>query len=303
MLDQVSQMNGIIAVVNTPFTADNKIDIESLRRYVQLALKNRVVGFLVPAMAAEVDKLTIEERETMVRTVLEAANGTAPVIGGASAADQKTRLMLSENLIKIHCDAILVCIPFENEDQYCRDVRQIAELKPNCLVIQEWDFRGYGVPVPVIAKLFRELEVFRCLKVEVVPAGAKYSAVIQATGGKLHVSGGWAASQMIEGLDRGVNAFMATILHDIYGKVYELHRSGERKRAQALFYHLLPILSFSHQHPDICIHFNKRMMHRLGIFSTFKVREPILPFDSYHQRVADELMEKALRLSASLKAT
>src|SRR5690606_13244997 len=106
-----------------------------------------------------------------------------------------------------------------------------------------------------------------------------YSAVLDATGGRLHVSGGWAAMQMIEALDRGVHAFLPTGLHGLYTRIYALYASGDRAAARAAFDALLPILAFSNQHLDISIHFFKRLLHRQGVYATPRVRGPILPFD------------------------
>ena len=99
---------------------------------------------------------------------------------------------------------MLVSIPYTDTATYRAEVEAVAALEPPFLMLQDWDASGYGVPVAEIVQLFEEIEVFRCLKVEVVPAGVKYSEVLAATEGRLHVSGGWAVSQMIEGLDRGV---------------------------------------------------------------------------------------------------
>ena len=128
----------------------------------------------------------------------------------------------------------------------------------------------------------------------------KYSKVIEATEGKLHVSGGWAGTQMIEALDRGVNAFMPTVLHDVYNKIYQLHRNGNREAAIKIFNQLIPIIAFSHQHVDISIQFNKRLVQKQGLFATSNVREPILPFDSYHEKIAEELIDKAIELTKTL---
>lgn len=293
-------MNGIIGVINTPFTRDDKIDCDSLGWYVNHGIDAGVAGFLVPAMAGEVDKLTVSERRLIVETVLDAARGSVPVIGGASAPNQELRIYHTKMLNDLGCDGVLVSIPFENEQQFEKNIHAIANLQPGFLMIQDWDFKGYGIPVAMILQLFHDVDVFRCLKVEVVPAGVKYTEVIEATQGRLHVSGGWASSQMIEGLDRGVHAFMSTILPEVYSKVYELHRNGNREAAKRLFHELVPILAFSHQHLDISIHFNKRLANRLGIFSTSKVRKPILPFDKYHERIADELIHTAVELTKSL---
>ncbi|HOF38811.1 MAG TPA: dihydrodipicolinate synthase family protein, partial [Candidatus Hydrogenedentes bacterium] len=214
---------GIITVLNTPFTQDDAIDVYGLARNVENAVAAGVAGFLAPAMASEVDKLTENERDVMVRTVLEAAAGRVPVFGGASAASQAERVHWTRAMLRLGCDGVLVSVPFEDEAQYEREVREIAECGPPMLMLQDWDPRGYGVPVAVIARLFDELECFRSLKIEVVPAGVKYSDVLHATDGRLHVAGGWAVMQMIEALDRGVHAFMPTGMHRLYTRIYALH--------------------------------------------------------------------------------
>jgi len=296
----VEDLNGIIAVCDTPFDGKNEIDHESVRRYVQHALKGGVVGFLVPAKAAEVEKLSAPEREQLVATVLDEVNGRVPVIGGTAAAGRPERINYARTLIESGCAGVLVSIPFTDRRSFERDVLEIAGLQPDFLMIQDWDFQGYGMPVEVIIDLFNKVDCFRCLKVEVVPAGVKYSEILGATAGNLHVSGGWAGGQMIEALDRGVHAFMPTILPEVYTRIYQLHRSGERERAKNIFYDLLTILAFSHQHLDISIHFGKRLYHQLGIFKTAYVREPILPFDAFHARIADEMIARAIELSQQL---
>jgi len=290
-MKQLLDLRGIITVLNTPFTAEDAIDTESLKRNAALALDAGVAGFLVPAMASEVGKLSDAEREMMVAAVISVVKGRVPTIGGASAPTPEDRVRAAQSLIRLGCEGVLVSIPYENDIQYERDVRDIADLNPGFLMLQDWDSAGFGVPVPLVARLFSEIDVFRCLKVEVVPAGVKYSAVLDATDGRLHVSGGWAEMQMIEALDRGVHAFMPTAMHAIYTRIFSLYHQGQREKARDLFARLLPVSAFSNQHLDISIHFFKRLLWAQGVFATPRVREPILPFDAYHQRIATELFD------------
>jgi len=297
----IEKLNGIIGVINTPFSEDNLIDSDSLRNYVRHSIESGVTGFLALGMAAEINKLTLEEKEFIVKIIVDEVKGRVPVICCVSSDTQEERLFLTEKFIDCGCDGIMVNILFDNEDSFIRQISNIDELKPGFLMIQDWDFKGYGIPIDVIQKLFNEIESFKCLKIEVVPAGVKYTEVRKATKSKLHVSGGWAGTQMIEALDRGVNAFMPTVLHDVYVKIFDLHHSGRREEAKELFYEMVPILAFSHQHLDISIHFNKKLVHRQGIFSTDKVRDPIIPFDDFHERIAEELIVKAKCLTEKLK--
>ena len=246
-MDVIREMSGIIAVVNTPFTHDGKLDETSLCRHVEFALNNEVVGFLISAMAAEVNILTFAERQLIAKSVTESSGTKIPVIGGTAALIQAERLNLCRMFLDNGCAGILVNIPYENENQNQDLVGEIADLNPEILMIQDW-----------------------------------------------------ASTQMIEALDRGVNAFMPTILHNSYNQIFRIHRAGDRERAERLFNNLVPIPGFSHQHPDITIHFNKHLLVRQGIFFNSSVRQPILRFDEYHKRVATNLIDNEINLSQSL---
>lgn len=295
-------LRGIVTVLNTPFTQQDTLDLPGLVRNVDAALAAGVAGFLVPAMASEVEKLRDAERTELVRTVVGHVAGRAAVIGGASAATPEARLEVARACIALGCDGVLASIPYQSDAQYTADVHALAALEPPMLMLQDWDAAGAGIPVPLIATLFESVPAFQCLKVEVVPAGVKYSAVRAATGGRLHVSGGWAVMQMIEAFDRGVDAIMPTGLHILYTRIHALYHAGRREDARALFHRLLPILAFSNQHLDISIHFFKRLLHRQGFYATPRVREPIQPFDAYHQRIADELIDYAIALTEAVAA-
>jgi dihydrodipicolinate synthase/N-acetylneuraminate lyase len=301
MKKQLLELRGVITVLNTPFTDGNALDLPSLRKNVRYALEAGVAGFLVPAMASEVDKLSSEERRRIVEAVLWENSGQVVVIGGASAATAEERKRNTAALIERGCDGVLASIPFQDEVQYERDVRELDDLGPGFLMLQDWDFQGYGLPIPLIVRLFDEVEGFRCLKVEVVPAGVKYSEVLAATEGRLHVSGGWAVMQIIEALDRGVHAFMPTGMHEVYTRIYGLYQSGRREQARSLFERLLPVLAVANQHLDISIHFFKRLLHKQGIFPTSRVREPILPFDEIHESIAGQLIERTIELCGQVR--
>lgn len=290
---------GIVTVLNTPFTKENSIDTAALRKHVKYAMDAGVAGFLVPAMASEVYKLTKDERLLMVDTVLDEVNGRVPVIAGAGETDLQKASDLLGLYIKRGCNHVLFQIPYVKEDVFYNNFMRLAETNPEVIMLQDWDASGYGLPDELICRLFEEVPAFRCLKVETIPAGIKYSRIIELTGNKLHVSGGWAVSQMIEGLRRGVHAFMPTGMHYTYTRIYRSFLEGDHVAAEKLFRELLPILAFSNQHLDISIHFFKRLLHKQGYYPTPDVREPILPFDRLHEEIANGLIEKVISLEHS----
>ncbi len=287
---------GIITVLNTPFGKNDAVDLDALQRNVKNAITAGVAGFLVPAMASEVGSLTGDERVSIVRAVLDANDGRTCMIGGASAKTGEERVTLARQLLDLHVPGILASIEYANDEQYLRDVGQLARLDPGFLMVQDWSTTGYGVPVATVVKAMAEYDAFKALKVEVVPAGVKYTELLEATGGKLHVSGGWAVMQMVEALDRGVHAFMPTGMHRIYTTIYSRYTSGDRPGAVALFEEILPVLAFSNQHLDVSIHFFKRLLHYQGVYPTNCVRAPALIFDATHERIAKELCARVVSI-------
>ena len=291
---------GIVSVLNTPFRSDNSIDYKALKANTRSALDAGVAGFLVPAMASEVYKLSFEERIRMVDSVLYEVNGIVPVFAGAGESDIVKAGKLIRSYLNTGCKNILFQIPFQNAGQFTKQFMELAEFNPDVIMLQDWDPVGYGLPDDLIIDLFEKVESFRCLKIETVPAGVKYSRIKDFTAGNLNLSGGWAVTQMMEGLNRGVHAFMPTGMHRIYTTVYNWFISGKVDEAEELFEKILPVLSFSNQHLDISIHFFKRLLYRQGIYPTYGVREPILPFDRVHTEICDRLIERVIEIENQL---
>ena len=281
---------GVIAVAATPFTDDDRIDTESLRRYVRFGLQNGIKAILTPAFAGEVESLNEEERKLVVETVVDEAAGRVPIVGGASAPDQEGRLRHTDSLIAAGCDAILAFVPFENEDDYRREVSEIAIRVPSEFVLQDQDSTGSGAPVPVIAKLFSELDTFTSIKVEVSGRCRKISELREATASRLCV---WTAGpQMLEALDRGVDGYAPTVMHDVYAAIMRMHRQGMRDEAKQLYYRFVPVMAYQ------TLAFQKRLLMRQGVFTSDRSRTGNPPKDHHEERMMEDLLEYSLKLSA-----
>lgn len=286
-------LRGIVVSLNTPFDEHDHIDFRSLEKVIELHLAEGAVGFLTTAQAAEVFELTLDERINLIRFVRAATRGRAEVIAGTTARDQRESLIAAAAAIKAGCDGVLI----EVSEMHRGDPRAIvdffesfASLGMPMLMIQDLDWTGFGLDVALIAELFERIEPFRCLKIEVNPSGPKYSAVLKATGGRLHVSGGWASHQMLEALDRGVSVFMPTAMTRLFAQVITCHQRGDREAANESFHLTLPVLAFTRQHLDVSIHFHKRLFHQRGVFSTPNVRKHGVPYDAYHEKCGEDLI-------------
>jgi 4-hydroxy-tetrahydrodipicolinate synthase len=178
--------------------------------------------------------------------------------------------------------------------------RAVCEVPIPLLMIQDLEWGGSGLPLSTIVHLAEELEPFRAIKIETVPAGPKYTAVLAATHGRIAVCAGWAVPYLIEALDRGIHAVTPGGLHWVIAEVIRRYRAGDRPAARALFARLLPILGWQNQHIDVSNQFLKLLAVRQGIFATARLRRPDLAFDDVHRRIADELIEETVALHAEI---
>jgi 4-hydroxy-tetrahydrodipicolinate synthase len=296
-------LTGVVAIPQTPFDEDDGLDLDSLMRAVDDRLAAGVDGLLYPVVASEVGRLTTAERHAATKAVIDRVAGRVPVIVGSSADDARDARAMAGWATEQGADGVLVQAPvamMRDVDATLDYFRLVCEAPIRMLMIQDLEWGAPGLPVPTIVRLFEELEPFRCIKVETVPAGSKYTAILAATDGRLNVSGGWAVPQLIEALDRGVHAVMPGGLHWPLVAIIRKYREGDRAGAMRLFDRLLPILAWQNQHIDISNQFLKLLAVRQGIFRSGALRNPQVPFDSFHHRIAAELIEQSMTLHADV---
>lgn len=297
-------LRGVVVSLNTPFNPLNRVDFDSLQRLIEMHLHEGASGFLAPAQAGEVNELSVAERIGIIQFVQQAVREQNTFIAGVTSADPKDACLLAEAALKAGCGAVLAEIP--ERYRYTRAsalkfCREIAQTGVPVLVIQDLDWTGPGLDVSWIVEMFETLECFQCIKIEVRPAGPKYTAVREATGGRLSIAGGWAADQIIEALDRDVDICMPTAMTRRYADIVRHYWSGDRDGAFSRFRTILPVLAFTRQHLDISIQFYKRLMVHRGIFKTVNIRKKCLPYDAFHEKYGEEMIAYLDRLDSSFE--
>jgi 4-hydroxy-tetrahydrodipicolinate synthase len=294
-MSQPPSLDGIIAVPATPFTTDNQVDVESIRRYARKALAAGVVGFLAPADAGEVGTLSQTERDLVVTTFLDEIKGRVPLIGGATDPDPHACVEHARRYIGMGCAGVLAYIKYHDEASWAAQVRALNALNPGFLMIQDLDRGTAPLPVPLIVQLHKECPRFTWVKVETNDRNQKISAIREATRGSLRI--GTAGPDLIELMDRGVQAYMPTLYHDIYARIWSYYRAGHREDAIALYYRLLPCLTFNAQHKHMANHTKKSVLQAEGVFTTRLVRAAERAPDAIEAKLLEELCRYGLSLS------
>ena len=295
-------LRGIVPSMNTPFLDDGSVDLDGIRRSVDAVVQTGVAGMLILAVAAETASLTLPEKRLVAQTFLAHTAGRIPVIVGCSSAEQADRVALAAMARELGAQIMLCQAPAGLVGEaLLAQMAALAQVGPPMLMVQDLEFAGPGLALDDILLLHQQLPAFQCLKIEVALPGPKYSAVLEATQGALHVSGGWAAAQMLEALHRGVHAFIPTAMDTIYVAIYRRFQAGDVAGARALQEQLAPVLAFSNQHLDTSIRFFKHLRHREGIFSTPLCRASVRPLDAHQMRELELNVNRVLAMQGQLR--
>ncbi len=156
-------LHGIVPIINTPFDEKLNIDVPSLERLIEQSITDGIVGCIVPAVASEVEKLSLRERKFLVEQVASIAGRRIKVIAGVSSEEIKDAIGLAENALHLGCDGILCRVPDKLEADHQGIVRFFQELSSvgmEMLMIQDLSWNGYGMSLKTIFEMFKKISAF-----------------------------------------------------------------------------------------------------------------------------------------------
>ncbi len=300
-MSSTPSLRGIIASLHTPFDGQGQVDEASVRRLVDHCVAAGCVGVMAPAVAGEVGSLDAGEQGRLLAIVGEAAVGRLGLVAGVSAPTVEDSVATARVARAVGAAMVVWQPPAGlSPEAIERGIARLADAGPGRVMLQDLDWQGGGLDVGVIAGIARRVPGLAAVKVETVPAGPKYSALRDAVGDRLHLSGGWAAMQMLDGLARGLDAFVPSGLLPVYVRVFDLFTGGRRDVARTLFERMLPIITFSNQHIEVSIRFWKRYRLRQGVFATDHCRSGVRPLDAVQSTEAELMVDRALALDAEI---
>jgi 4-hydroxy-tetrahydrodipicolinate synthase len=105
------KMHGVIIPIVTPFTADDRIDVEALRRLVDYLIDNGVDSLYPNGTTGEMLKLTVEERKLVAEEVLKSAGGRVPVFVQVGAPTTAQTVELARHAVSVGAAGIGVVTP------------------------------------------------------------------------------------------------------------------------------------------------------------------------------------------------
>jgi 4-hydroxy-tetrahydrodipicolinate synthase len=272
------RFNGLGTALVTPFTDDDRIDIEAVRRLAVRQIDGGV-DMLVPCgTTGEAVTLSDAEYETVLRTVVEAADGRVPVIAGAGSNSTEKTIETARVAVACGVDALLVVGPYYNkptQEGYYQHFRTVAEAVDAPIVM-------YNVPGRTGGNIAAETQL-RIAAIDNVVAVKEASGILsqqyQVLRGRpegfavLSGDDNLVLPQIAAGLD-GVISVVANETPDEFARMVHLAMDGDFDSARSIHYRLLDLLegNFIESSP-IPVKCAMRMMGLCGD----RVRLPLVP--------------------------
>lgn len=289
-------LRGILPVIPTLFTVDDRIDQEAQKQVVEFAIQQGASAVVCPAVASEYNFLSLDERKTLVALVSGQVNGRVPIIGGASANTVNDVVAAAHDCQEFGITTLMIMAPrvlgpdiekqvtFFSEicNQLGDDARVLLQNAPEPV--------GAGLGVEDMVHLVKSNPKIQYVKEETLPSGPAITALNQCGIAHLEgVIGGGGSRYLIDELNRGAVAAMPAVeLIDLHVAIFNAHTDGNHDLARQLYRDSLPLLVSQLIYR---MRLTKYVLHRRGISNDRVVRAPLPEMDEYTLRDIDRMLE------------
>ena len=289
------RFEGVYSVLPTPFKAGGDVDVESLRRVVDLIVGAGVNGVTALGVTGEVSRLNERERAVVVETVVAQVNGRAKVIVGASADGVRSCIEFSREAKSLGAAAVMVSPPRTpklNTESVVNHYKTLADAVDLPVVVQDYPpISGFAMEAGLLARIAREVPAARTIKLEDPPTPFKTARILAAAGEtKVAILGGLGGVFLMEELLAGAAGVMTGFAFpEVLVKVVALYRSGDLDAASDLFYRFVPLMRFEFQE-GIGMAIRKEVLRRRGALADGSTRAPGAVLDEGTRAALDRVL-------------
>jgi 4-hydroxy-tetrahydrodipicolinate synthase len=239
-------LRGLFPIGQTPFTEDDKLDLQSLAAEVKFCNRGSVHGFAWPQIASGWSTLSEKERMDGAEGIVAAGKGgkTCLVIGvQTQGADLAGAIKYAKHAAKTGADAVISLPPAKAGDQatieYYKAVGAATDLP---LIVQS---QG-DMSVDLVVEMFKQIPTMKCVKDEAGDPLLRVTQIRERTQDKLAVFSGNGVRTMIDEMRLGFSGHCPTTgLADVYASAFDLWHAGKKKEAFDMFGRVLAFNSIT----------------------------------------------------------
>lgn len=273
------RFQGVFSVLPTPFNDDGSLDLESLRKVVDLYLAAGVNGVTALGVTGEVARLDDRERAVVLETVIKHVNRRVPVIAGTSADGLMKCIEYSRNALATGAAGVMVSpprMPKLNSEAVVAHFRGLAAAVDIPIVIQDYPpTSGYAMEPALLARIAREVPQARTIKLEDPPTPLKTTRILaQSQGMEIDILGGLGGVFLLEELLAGAAGVMTGFAYpEILVQVVRSFKAGKIDQATDTFYRFVSLMRFEFQE-GVGMAIRKEVLRRRGALKSAAIRAP-----------------------------
>ncbi|MBE3010175.1 4-hydroxy-tetrahydrodipicolinate synthase [Microbispora sp. NEAU-D428] len=230
----------------TPFTSDGAVDYEGVQRLAAyLVDEQRNDGLVVSGTTGESPTTSDEEKDRILRAVVEAVGDRATVVAGAGTNDTRHSVELAKAAERAGAHGLLVVTPYYNkppQEGLLRHFTAVADATG--LPVMLYDIPGRaGVPI-TIETLFRLAEHPRVAAVKDAKGDLFAGSQVMASTDLVFYSGDDLLN--LPWLSVGAAGYVSVVGHVVGAELASMadsYRSGDVENALAVHRQLLPVVS------------------------------------------------------------
>ena len=270
---------GVLPVFQTPFLADESIDVATLEAEIDWLYGCGADG-IVMAMVSEVLRLGDAERRQLAELACRFGAGRGAVVISVGAESSKQAEEHARHAESCGATALMAIPPVStlvNEDELLRYYERIVQATPLPVVVQ--DASGYvGRPMSIAmqAGLLKQFGDDRILfKPEATPIGPRLTALREATGRRAKIFEGTGGIALVDSYRRGIVGTMpgADFVRAIVG-LWKALQAGDDRRAYRLSLPVSSLVAMQNS-LDAFLAIEKHLLVRQGVFRNTIVRGPV----------------------------
>lgn len=273
---------GVFGILPSPFTAEDRLDVDLLAAETTFAVACGVGGVVFPGVASESYALTEEERRAGLDAVVNAASGRAVVLAGVSSESTRRAVVSAELARRAGADGVMAMAPRlvrEDEAALVAHFRAVADAAALPIMLQS-HLPPWGTPlsIPQLTRVADEIPQVRYVKQEVPPTPYGVSALVERVGGRLDgVFGGAGGLHAVEELIRGSCGTMPAVhLADVFVALWRAFEAKDLDTARRIHRLVLPAIARAGM---LGPRFGKAVLVRRGVLRSDATRDGSRPFD------------------------
>jgi 1-pyrroline-4-hydroxy-2-carboxylate deaminase len=291
------EWKGVIPAITTYFDETDRVDHGFVANHARWLIENGCSGVVALGSLGEGATLSFDEKLEILRNLVAALKGRAPVVASISSLTTAESVALAKDAAEVGCDALMVLPPYVYKGDWREMKAHVANVfkatKLSCMLYNNPISYGTDFLPEQIQELASEHLNFHAVKESSADA-RRVSAIRALVGDRLEVFVG-VDDAIVEGIGVGATGWIAGLANALPRESVDLFNyAAEGKSAQAfeLYRWFLPLLRLDTV-PKF-VQLIKLVQEELGVGSG-RVRAPKLEIAGEELESTRKLIREAMR--------